>query len=62
LRSTWAKAEDRHQRQVLLQREPGLHGEILAGHEEATGALLPVPDQAAGAVQQGLVQALAALT
>src|SRR5947199_248416 len=47
--------------QIRLHREPGLGGEVLAGHEERRPSLVRVPQRAARAVEEGLVEALARL-
>src|SRR5574341_2623309 len=50
------KPEQRYEREVLLQREPGLDGEVLAAHEIALA-----PRRAARAVDERLVETLAGL-
>ncbi len=62
-------AQQRHQRQVLLQRQAGLDRQVLGAHDVAAGAgvervvqpFLAVPEPAARAVEDGLVQTLAGL-
>jgi len=46
--------------EILLHSQPGLGGEILTGHEVALAAGLGVPHSAAGGVEDGFVEPLAA--
>src|SRR5260370_40629768 len=46
--------------EILLHSEPGLGGEIRAGHKVALAPRLGVPDPAPGGVEDGLVEPLAA--
>src|SRR5213076_65362 len=55
------QAEERDEREVLLQRKAGLQRQVLARHEVARGAFLAVPQPAARRVEQRLVEALAGL-
>src|SRR2546426_6268561 len=55
------QAEERYEREVLLQRKAGLQRQVLARHEVARGAFLAVPQPAARRVEQRLVEALAVL-
>src|SRR5207253_6043138 len=50
------QAEERDEREILLDREPRLDGEVLAGHE-----VVAAPLGAARGVDDGLVEALAGL-
>src|SRR5262245_55701554 len=48
------------QGEILLHGQPSLGGEILTGHEVALVAGLGVPHSAAGGVEDGFVEPLAA--
>src|SRR5258705_857890 len=55
-------AECPDRRQILLQRDEGQRGQVLAGHEERGPGLVPrVPPLDQRAIQEGLEDALAVL-
>ena len=54
------EAEQIDQRQILLDGETGLRGQVLAGHEVIRRSRFGVPVRAARGIQNGFIQTFAA--